>query len=57
MAKYLRLWGGSGVKVTLIEKNPSYISNILSNSVLYGKKNPINSRLKGRSIALLFART
>lgn len=38
VAKYLRLWGGSGVKVTLIEKNPSYISNILSNSVLYGKK-------------------
>jgi NADH dehydrogenase FAD-containing subunit len=38
VAKYLRLWGGSDVKVTLIEKNPSYISNILSNSVLYGKR-------------------
>ena len=38
VAKYLRLWGGSDVKVTLIERNPSYISNILSNSVLYGKK-------------------
>ena len=38
VAKYLRLWGGGGVKVTLIEKNPSYVSNILSNSVLYGKK-------------------
>lgn len=38
VAKYLRLWGGSGVKVTLIEKNPNYISNILSNGVLYGKK-------------------
>ncbi len=38
VAKYLRLWGGSDVKVTLIEKAPNYISNILSNSVLYGKK-------------------
>jgi NADH dehydrogenase FAD-containing subunit len=38
VAKYLRLWGGSNVKVTLIERNASYISNILSNEVLYGAK-------------------
>lgn len=38
VAKYLRLWGGSDVKVTLIEKNPNYVSCIMSNSVLYGKK-------------------
>lgn len=36
-AKYLRLWGGSDVKVTLIESNPSYISCIHSNSVLTGQ--------------------
>lgn len=38
VAKYLRLWGGSNVKVTLIERNASYISSILSNEVLYGAK-------------------
>ena len=38
VAKYLRLWGGTNVKVTLIEKNPAYISCILSNGVLYGAK-------------------
>jgi NADPH-dependent 2,4-dienoyl-CoA reductase/sulfur reductase-like enzyme len=34
VAKYLRLWGGSGVKVTLIEPNTTYTSNIMSNLVL-----------------------
>jgi NADPH-dependent 2,4-dienoyl-CoA reductase/sulfur reductase-like enzyme len=38
VAKYLRLWGGSDVKVTLIERNPTYVSCIMSNGVLYGKK-------------------
>jgi len=33
-AKYLRLWGGSGVQVTLVEKDPAYTSCILSNLVL-----------------------
>lgn len=37
VAKYLRLWGGSDVKVTLVEANPSYISCIHSNSVLTGQ--------------------
>jgi NADPH-dependent 2,4-dienoyl-CoA reductase/sulfur reductase-like enzyme len=37
-AKYLRLWGGSGVQVTLIERSPSYTSNILSNLVLTGQR-------------------
>lgn len=37
-AKYLRLWGGSGVQVTLVERNPSYTSNILSNLVLTGQR-------------------
>ncbi|HRE12656.1 MAG TPA: FAD/NAD(P)-binding oxidoreductase [Usitatibacteraceae bacterium] len=34
VAKFLRLWGGSGVQVTLVEKEPRYVSNILSNLVL-----------------------
>lgn len=34
VAKYLRLWGGSGIKVTLIEPNTTYTSNIMSNLVL-----------------------
>lgn len=37
-AKYLRLWGGAGVQVTLVERNTSYTSNILSNLVLTGQR-------------------
>ncbi|RQW82684.1 MAG: FAD-dependent oxidoreductase, partial [Methylococcus sp.] len=37
LAKYLRLWGGTGVNVTLIEKAGSYTSNIMSNKVLTGQ--------------------
>jgi NADPH-dependent 2,4-dienoyl-CoA reductase/sulfur reductase-like enzyme len=33
-AKYLRLWGGTGITVTLVEPSPSYTSNIMSNLVL-----------------------
>ncbi|HEX5388799.1 MAG TPA: FAD-dependent oxidoreductase, partial [Burkholderiaceae bacterium] len=38
-AKYLRLWGGSGVTVTLVEPDALYISNIMSNLVLNGSRN------------------
>lgn len=34
VAKYLRLWGGSGLKVTLIERESRYTSSIMSNLVL-----------------------
>jgi sulfide dehydrogenase [flavocytochrome c] flavoprotein subunit len=34
VAKYLRLWGGSGIEVTLVEPNAAYTSNIMSNLVL-----------------------
>ena len=37
-AKYLKMWGGLGVQVTLIEANPTYVSPILSNLVLNGQK-------------------
>jgi NADH dehydrogenase FAD-containing subunit len=37
LAKYLRLWGGTGVTVTLIEKEAAYTSNIMSNKVLTGQ--------------------
>jgi NADPH-dependent 2,4-dienoyl-CoA reductase/sulfur reductase-like enzyme len=37
VAKYLRLWGGSNVQVTLIEREAAYQSNILSNLVLNGQ--------------------
>lgn len=37
-AKFLRLWGGSNVNVTLVERDTSYTSNILSNLVLNGQK-------------------
>ena len=37
VAKYLRLWGGSNVQVTLIERETAYQSNILSNLVLNGQ--------------------
>lgn len=37
-AKYFRLWGGAGVQVTLIERQPRYVSNIMSNLVLNGSR-------------------
>lgn len=37
-AKFLKLWGGSTMTVTLIEPNASYCSNIFSNMVLTGEK-------------------
>ena len=39
VAKYLRIWGGTGVDVTLIERESSYASNIMSNLVLNGSRN------------------
>ena len=33
-AKYLRLWGGAGLSVTLVEPSLTYTSNIMSNLVL-----------------------
>ena len=38
VAKYLRLWGGTGVTVTLVEASASYTSNIMSNAVLTGQR-------------------
>jgi NADH dehydrogenase FAD-containing subunit len=37
-AKYLRLWGGTGVEVTLVERDAYYTSNIMSNLVLSGQR-------------------
>ncbi len=37
-AKFLRLWGGTGVDVTLVEPNARYYSNIFSNMVLTGER-------------------
>ena len=37
-ARFLKRWGGSQLQVTLIEKNASYQSNILSNLVLTGQR-------------------
>ena len=37
VAKYLRLWG-SGIAVTLIERETSYVSNIMSSLVLSGQR-------------------
>jgi len=38
VAKYLRLWGGSGVQVTLVEPDAVYTSSIMSNLVLNGSR-------------------
>lgn len=38
VAKYLRLWGGTGVDVTLVERSPFYTSSIMSNLVLTGQR-------------------
>ncbi|MDG6777119.1 FAD-dependent oxidoreductase [Thiomicrorhabdus sp. zzn3] len=37
-AKYLKLWGGTSLEVTLIEPNTTYVSPILSNLVLNHQK-------------------
>lgn len=37
VAKYLRLWG-NGLAVTLVERNSSYLSNIMSSMVLTGQR-------------------
>jgi len=37
-AKYLKMWGGSSINVTIIEANSTYVSPILSNLVLNGQK-------------------
>lgn len=36
VAKFLRLWGGAKVQVTLVDQNATYSSNIMSNLVLSG---------------------
>jgi len=38
IAKYLRFWGGTGIEVTLVEPNATYISSIFSNMVLTGER-------------------
>lgn len=38
VAKFLRLWGGTAMDVTLVEPNASYYSNIFSNMVLTGER-------------------
>ena len=38
VAKYLKLWGGGAVDITIVDINASYISPILSNLVLNGQK-------------------
>lgn len=41
-AKYLKMWGGSSIGVTIIETNSTYVSPILSNLVLNDKKTIAN---------------
>ena len=38
VAKYLRMWSEGGVQVTLIERNPTFISCPMSNLVIGGQK-------------------
>jgi sulfide dehydrogenase [flavocytochrome c] flavoprotein subunit len=38
VAKYLRMWSEGGVQVTLIERNPTFISCPISNLVIGGLK-------------------
>ncbi|MBL8388310.1 MAG: FAD-dependent oxidoreductase [Hydrogenophaga sp.] len=39
VSKYLRLWGGKGLEVTLVEPDLLYTSSIMSNLVLNGSRN------------------
>ena len=40
VAKYLRLWSGRTVDVTLVESSDHYVSNIMSNLVVTGQYSP-----------------
>ena len=40
VAKYLRLWSGRTVDVTLVESSDQYVSNIMSNLVVTGQYSP-----------------
>lgn len=42
-AKYLRLWSRNALSVALIEKDTNYVSNIMSNEVLTGKRASVSS--------------
>ena len=42
-AKYLRLWSRNELSVALIEKDTNYVSNIMSNEVLTGKRASVSS--------------
>ena len=42
VAKYLKMWGGLSVQVTIIEPNSTYVSPILSNLVLNDQKTTEN---------------
>lgn len=37
-AKFLRMWGGTGLKVTLVDRHARYTSNIMSNGILTGQE-------------------
>lgn len=37
VAKYLRVWSGKTIDVTIVEQNPSYTSNIMSNLAVTGQ--------------------
>ena len=43
VAKYIRLWSRGTISVALIEKDASYISNIMSNEVISGKRTSLGS--------------
>ena len=42
VAKYLRLWGGAGVAVTLVDPDAQYVSGIMSNLVLSGGRSLVS---------------
>ena len=42
-AKYLKLWSKGTISVALIEKDANYVSNIMSNEVLTGKRPSVTS--------------
>jgi NADPH-dependent 2,4-dienoyl-CoA reductase/sulfur reductase-like enzyme len=45
-AKYLRLWGGPGIQVTLVDPDAVYTSNIMSNLVLNGSRTVASLQFK-----------
>lgn len=56
-AKFLRLWGGPGLTITLVDRNAQYTSNIMSNGILTGQETLSGLRYSYSALKTLYGVT